>query len=88
MAKLGLKYSTHIDTHNRSYREGRESETSDLHDTTPSQLRRVNTSSRQLHPHGLSAPTRLSRRSSNQPCKSPAPGERQNLEKMVSQLKE
>jgi hypothetical protein len=87
-AKLGLKSSTHIDSHNYSFREGRESETSDMHDGSHSVLRRVNSPARPLTGNDLSASTRLSRRSSNQPRGSQPAGERRELEKMVSQLKE
>lgn len=88
LAKLGLKLSTHIDSNNRSFREGRESETSDMHDGSQSVLRRVHSPARPLAGTDLSASTRLSRRSSNQPRGAASPGERRDLEKMVSQLKE
>lgn len=88
LVKQSLKNSTQIDPNNRSFRECRESEVSDRHDGSKSALKRINTASRVLPANELSASTRLSRRSSNQPRPSDRPNDRNNLEKMVTQLKE
>ncbi len=90
LAKLGLKSSIQMEGNNRSFREGRESETSELHDGTQSVLRRLNSPSRPNHE--LTATNRLSRRSAHQPRTSNTPvclaPQLNHLERVVSQLKE